>query len=106
MLRLTGSFRVRANSMTLRTPDNSMECIRSAIQRFCMSCSWEAASGLDVVRENIVPDLIDGLHRLFDRDRGIPIAVLTHQLQPLKFRERVVDLEIDLEVQFLFQVKF
>src|SRR5262249_1035703 len=36
MLRFTGSFRLRASSKILRIPDDSMCCIRSAIQRSCV----------------------------------------------------------------------
>src|SRR5438128_8106038 len=37
MLKLTGSLRLRANSKTLRMPEDSMWRIRSAIQRACIN---------------------------------------------------------------------
>src|SRR6266487_616029 len=59
MLRLTGSVRLRARSNTLRMPEDSMERIRSAIQRSALSEGMAADSFSGRLRlSSCLPELL------------------------------------------------
>src|SRR4051812_32390349 len=87
MLRLTGSFKLRPSSKTLRTPDISMPSARSAIHRLTM-CQTFRRNEFRVVRA-------ESAKGVGDRHGLVGVTLPFDQVQAGELVERVADLEID-----------